>query len=241
MFDYFFILVAGHIYADFLFQSDRMACRKREWKILALHCFIHALVAYALLENGGMWIVPLLIFSLHFLIDALTCRLKSSLKGFYLDQGLHVVSLILVAFLCDSFTSGSGESLGFLLWDGLMLGAGLVMTVKGAGVIVGRVSERILAENDEKVDGGEFTLAEILSKGLLNGGQQIGNLERALIFIFVMLGQYAAIGFLVAAKTAFRFEESKKQIVGEYVLIGTLWSMGLAILMSYATKSLLEW
>lgn len=242
MFEYFFILVAGHIFGDFLFQSDGMAARKREWKVLALHCSIHAIVAYLLIENGGLWFVPFIIFFTHFLIDALTCRLNSSLRSFNLDQALHVLSLIPVAFLCDSFSSG-GESLGLFLWDGVMLSAGLVMTIKGAGVIVGRVSARIIAENGKKVkvDDTELTLAQILSKGLLNGGQQIGNLERTLIFMFVMLGQYTAIGFLVAAKTAFRFEESKKQIVGEYVLIGTLWSMGLAIMMSYATKSLLEW
>ena len=74
-----------------------------------------------------------------------------------------------------------------------------------------------------------------LSCDLPNGGRLIGQLERALIFLLVFIGQAGAIGFLVAAKSILRFEEARKQKHAEYVLIGTLLSFSLAIALSVAT------
>ena len=65
-------------------------------------------------------------------------------------------------------------------------------------------------------------------KSLEKAGRWIGWLERFLILTFVLLKQYEAIGLLVAAKSIFRFSETRK--VGEYVLIGTLLSFVIAIL-----------
>jgi hypothetical protein len=71
--------------------------------------------------------------------------------------------------------------------------------------------------------------------GLKQGGATIGNLERTLIFLLILIGQPGAIGFLVAAKSILRFEEAKKQELAEYVLIGTLLSFTLAIALTYLT------
>ena len=68
---------------------------------------------------------------------------------------------------------------------------------------------------------------------LKNAGSYIGMLERLFIFGFVMIGQMQAIGFLLAAKSVFRFgdlRESKDRKLTEYMLIGTLLSFGLAII-----------
>jgi hypothetical protein len=49
----------------------------------------------------------------------------------------------------------------------------------------------------------------------------------------VILGRWEAIGFLLAAKSVFRFgdlKESKDRKLTEYILIGTLLSFGVAIL-----------
>jgi len=240
--EYFILLLAGHIFADFLLQFDWMAKRKKEGGVLFLHCLIHALIGYFILVKWEIWYLPIVLLVLHGIIDGITCRLKRTLGIFILDQGLHLASLLGVAFVCHYYAGGSVPWINQSLREVIIVSAGLVATVKGVGVIVGRISEQIIRDNPHSVKVGddEVTLAGILSRGLVNGGKQIGNLERALIFIFVLMGQYAAIGFLVAAKSAFRFEESKKQMVGEYVLIGTIWSMGLALCVSYGTKLLLE-
>ena len=67
---------------------------------------------------------------------------------------------------------------------------------------------------------------------LPQAGQYIGMLERLFVFGFIALNQWQAIGFLLAAKSVFRFSDlsrAKDRQLTEYILIGTLLSFGLAI------------
>lgn len=71
------------------------------------------------------------------------------------------------------------------------------------------------------------------SGSLTNAGNYIGILERMFVFFFAVTGNWDGIGFLLAAKSVFRFgdlKESKDRKLTEYVLIGTLLSFGIAIL-----------
>lgn len=61
-----------------------------------------------------------------------------------------------------------------------------------------------------------------------NAGALIGNLERLLTIIFVLIGQYEAIGFIIAAKSILRFKDTDTAKT-EYVLAGTFLSFGIAI------------
>jgi uncharacterized membrane protein YidH (DUF202 family) len=70
------------------------------------------------------------------------------------------------------------------------------------------------------------------SENLANAGKWIGIIERIIILIFVMQNQYSAIGLLIAAKGIIRFNEKDRQeIKTEYLVIGTLLSIGIAIVM----------
>jgi hypothetical protein len=74
--------------------------------------------------------------------------------------------------------------------------------------------------------------------GLKEGGKWIGILERTLVFIFALSNQFAAIGFLVAAKSILRFGEVKdnsNRMEAEYIIIGTLSSILFALLTAMAT------
>ena len=62
-----------------------------------------------------------------------------------------------------------------------------------------------------------------------NAGALIGNLERILTIVFVLLGQFEAIGFIVAAKSILRFKDTDTAKT-EYVLAGTFLSFVIAIL-----------
>ncbi|GGB67455.1 DUF3307 domain-containing protein [Shewanella inventionis] len=64
--------------------------------------------------------------------------------------------------------------------------------------------------------------------GLVAGGELIGYLERLLILTFTLVGSYAAVGVVLAAKSIFRFGElnqSANRSMTEYVLIGSLLSV----------------
>lgn len=69
--------------------------------------------------------------------------------------------------------------------------------------------------------------------GLFKAGAWIGVLERLLILTFIISNHWEAVGFLLAAKSVFRFGDlrnSKEVHLTEYILIGTLMSFGFAIM-----------
>lgn len=69
-----------------------------------------------------------------------------------------------------------------------------------------------------------------------NTGRVIGMLERIFVYVFVLAGQYAAIGFILAAKGVARFREFENRTFAEYVLIGTLLSTLLAFFVGYFVR-----
>jgi len=76
-------------------------------------------------------------------------------------------------------------------------------------------------------------------ESLSNAGKWIGIIERIIVLILVLHDQYEAIGLLVAAKSIVRFNEKDRQeIKTEYLVIGTLLSIGIAIITGVAIKPL---
>ena len=74
----------------------------------------------------------------------------------------------------------------------------------------------------------KFAPGALNDESLLKAGRFIGNIERTMILSFVLLGQYSAIGFLVAAKSILRLKDEQK--LSEYILTGTFLSVGIAII-----------
>lgn len=216
----FVVLVCAHVLGDFLFQSDWLARNKNRVGVLLLHVAIHGILAYLLLAQWTLWTVPVLIVLAHGLLDFLKKYVPDTACFFAVDQALHVAFLGGVAF----FLHIADIALGIdILFKPLVWIAGFVAVVLGSGFPVTKVAKRLIVENNLSVD------------GLKSGGKLIGQLERTLIFLLMVVGQPAGIGFLVAAKSILRFEEAKKQQLAEYVLIGTLLSFSLAIALSFIT------
>ncbi|WP_205569580.1 hypothetical protein [Arachidicoccus soli] len=58
-------------------------------------------------------------------------------------------------------------------------------------------------------------------------------MERLFVFLFVITHHWEGIGFLLAAKSIFRFgdlKEARDRKLTEYVMIGTLLSFGVALI-----------
>lgn len=70
-------------------------------------------------------------------------------------------------------------------------------------------------------------------------GRTIGVLERALTLTLVLLGQFGALGLIVAAKSLARFKALEDREFAEYFLIGTLASLLLALIVGVGLKLLL--
>jgi hypothetical protein len=79
-------------------------------------------------------------------------------------------------------------------------------------------------------------------RSLENAGQLIGMIERVLVLVFIFVGQWEGVGFLLAAKSVFRFgdlKDARDTKLTEYVLIGSLLSFGMAIITSLIALALL--
>lgn len=218
-------LIASHLIADFLLQPQWLVERKNKLSFLLLHAATHAILVYFVLQVWSCWQAPLGVFIFHVLIDGIKGRInKNTATLFALDQTAHIISLFFLGWMLLHFDWIT--KLTMIGYKPLIFGAGLIAAIRGSGFFIGKFT-RDLIEKDEE-------LKEKL-KGLANGGKLIGQLERALIFLFVYIGQPAGIGFLVAAKSILRFEEAKEQKIAEYVLIGTLMSFSFAIAISSIT------
>ncbi len=71
-------------------------------------------------------------------------------------------------------------------------------------------------------------------------GRTIGALERAITLTLVLLGQYGALGLIVAAKSVARFKALEDREFAEYFLIGTLASLLLALAGGLGLRALLR-
>ena len=97
-----FRLLSAHLLADFFLQNDKLCKAKNESGkkgVIAqlAHAFIHALSAYILLADWKNWIIPLVIFVSHLIIDVLKSRLHG--KGtvaFLCDQSVHIFVIVLL-------------------------------------------------------------------------------------------------------------------------------------------------
>ena len=80
----------------------------------------------------------------------------------------------------------------------------------------------------------KWTPANNEKNSLPNAGAWIGYLERTLILTFILIGCIEGVGFLLAAKSIFRFGEltkAREVKFTEYVMIGTLSSFTIAIIL----------
>jgi len=216
----FVVLVCAHVLGDFLLQTDWLARNKHRFGVLLLHCSIHGLLAWLVMAQWSLWCLPLSVIAGHGILDLIKKKLPDTATTFTIDQTLHVAFLGGIAI----FLHRTGIGLAIHeIYRPLVWAAGFVAVVQGSGYPVAKVTKRLIDENNLSID------------GLRSGGKLIGQLERTLIFLLMVIGQPAGIGFLVAAKSILRFEEAKKQQLAEYVLIGTLLSFSLAIALSYLT------
>ncbi len=74
-------------------------------------------------------------------------------------------------------------------------------------------------------------------KDAAGGGAIIGMLERWIAFVLVLTGQYTALAFVIAAKSIARYKKiNEEEKFGEYFLIGTLTSIGIALVFGIIVK-----
>ncbi len=219
-------LLLAHFIGDFVLQPQKWIQDKEEKKFksvyLYLHAGLHAFLMLLFLNFEAKYILPVFFISLsHLVIDGV--KLLKPIQNvrylFFIDQFLHLAILYW-------FYSGWSLTFNFAPYltekHLLFLLAILLLTSVTSIVlkIVFSLWEKDIKELQKK-DG-----------SLLNACRYIGMLERLFVFIFIIMDQWEAIGFLLAAKSVFRFGDLTKasdRKLTEYILIGTFLSFGIAI------------
>ncbi len=223
-------LVAGHLLGDFCLQSNLMVANKKHVGVLFIHAFLVTFVTYLLCGSWLCWQVVVGVFCSHFLIDGIKIATNNdSAKAFLADQSAHFFILLLIAFYWVPPTIQPFWLTVFPFYSKcLLLLSGAFLVIQVGGYWVGKA-----------VSGFQGALGA--PTGLPNAGRLIGQLERGLIFLLVLVGQPQGVGFLVTAKSILRFGEIKdsgQQKEAEYIIIGTLMSFGWALAVSYGVKCL---
>lgn len=229
----FIKLILAHLLGDFILQPNSWVADKEHYKLkskfLYLHVLIHTVLSLVFLWDLKLWWVAVLVGISHFIIDAAKLSfqtVKTKKSWFFIDQLLHILVIAGLSFYFGEFNFSFLQNQEFLK----ILMAALFLTTPASVFI------KILLSSWTPAPDGPNT---IQTESLTSAGKYIGILERLLVFTFIMVNHWEGVGFMVAAKSVFRFSDlaqAKQRKLTEYVLIGTLLSFGLAVLTGIIIK-----
>jgi len=234
-------IIMAHLLGDFVLQSKQWV-EKRNTKIqyLFYHIAVHAglLILFFINDLGNNWQNILFLAVAHLAIDSLKIGWQVKFKSnpvilFFVDQALHLLSILALTFF--KFKQEYISYLQYFNINHLYLYLiALVLIIFVIPIVI-----RVFFSKWST----DHTFENKHNDTLFDAGKIIGILERALILGFVLLNFIEGIGFLLAAKSIFRFgdlRDAKDNKFTEYVLIGTLLSFGLGMLVAFTLKSILH-
>jgi hypothetical protein len=230
-------LILAHFVGDFLLQPKSWVEEKENKKAsspkLYLHVLIHGLLILLILWNFEYWLLALLLMLSHCIIDVVKIYAQKEAnkpKWFLADQLLHLGSILVLWYLWFNPVLDLTEwTENPSVW---VYAVAILFLTRVSGILM-----QVLMSDWSKI------LDDSNDESLNNAGKYIGMLERLFVFTFVITGNWEAIGFLLAAKSVFRFgdlKESKDRKLTEYILIGTLLSFAIAIATGMLVLKLIE-
>lgn len=236
---FFLKLLLAHLIGDFVLLPSRDGHFldgkpwRKKWPYLK--GIVHGILAWLFLGfDVQFWPVFTLITLLQWLVKPSCVYLYNrwNWKSHWLllsSQAIHVLLLVIMAKAYfpeqSELVDGIGERAPLLLTTLLLL------TSVSSSIVRSVMQQWPIVENG-------------LDGSLPEAGKYIGFLERILVFGFILMQQWQAIGLMIAAKSVFRFGDlsrAKDRKLTEYILIGTLLSIGLGILIGIGYTFLDEW
>lgn len=223
-------LLLAHLLGDFLLQPTSWVLDKENRKHKSIYLYIHTLLHFILAWilvgiSDFVWFAVVLAVT-HGGIDFLKLHFqknKTKRNWFVIDQLLHLIVIMTITLFYTN------ERIDFTAFDNQfwIIATGILLLTKPTSILIKNIISIWTPENKTSDD------------SLSNAGNYIGILERLFVFYFVITAHFEAIGFLLAAKSIFRFgdlKEAKDRKLTEYVLIGTLLSFGIALLTGILVK-----
>ncbi len=229
------LLIAGHVLADFLVQTESVAREKETGTGALLRHGMATLVTHAVLlvpyRSAGVLLGVAALAVIHTFADWARRVLERgiperALPGFLLDQLGHLAVVVLLWWLFvragvhENPAAWFTRDVAAVTARVLVVASGYAFCWKGGTAVVRKLLARypqVLPATTE-VGRGEYAM-----------GRTIGVLERFVVFTLVLFGQWGALGFVIAAKSIARFKELENQSFADYYLMGTLASVFSAI------------
>lgn len=216
----FLCLLLAHLIADFMLQTSKSCNHKREYKWRSGYHYCHAAVVFVLswlvTWNVDFWWCALVIGATHLMIDIWKSYRDDNVEWFVVDQVLHIAIIACTAVL---WCSNVEWSISFGIESKyIALAVAVIICWKPANIFIKLMLKHY-----------SVNVPDAHSDSGFNAGALIGNIERWLILVFVIMQRYEALGLLIAAKSIIRFGE-KETTKTEYVLAGTLMSIFIAVL-----------
>lgn len=230
------LLVLGHVLGDFALQTAGMVRNKHRPRPLLAHGAVvtaaQALALAPMLTARTAGLV-LAVGVSHVGVDWVKARLaadgRASLGLFVGDQLVHLLVLfgVWAAMTPAAWTASpvvasvGGVPADAWAWltAGALYASAFVFAWHGGNAIV----RGVLPEWDPDSDGVD-----------LEAGATIGGLERWLVLVLGLAGQWGAVALVVGAKSIARFEDLKRRPFAEYFLVGTLASVLVAVVLALA-------
>lgn len=246
-------LLVAHFLGDFTFQPRYWVDekRRRKWRspYLYYHVLVHFLLALTVIFwLTGQWSVlgtlcALIIALGHFVLDLFKIYYVKYIEKEWHDVGLqrglvflwdqigHFCILYLIAlWLQNSLWVATTPD---LMTQILIIALGYYFVLYPTAALVD------LSTRDWQA----YIEAHHQDEGLPLAGRSIGQLERILALTFILIGQYTALGFLIGAKSIFRFGDLSRGLhhkKTEYILIGTLLSFTVVVIVGLIVSYLVN-
>lgn len=231
----FIKLLLAHLLGDFIWQPTSWVIHKEANKHKSIYLYLHVLLHgfLSIILVGEISFIPyaLLIAATHGIVDLIKLNFqknKTKRTWFVIDQISHLVIITAVALFYQN------NNLSFFSFENQfwILMTGIILMTKPTSIFIKTIISIWSPESQNSHQ----------DNSLANAGNYIGILERLFVVCFILTGHFEAIGFLLAAKSIFRFgdlKEAKDRKLTEYVMIGTLISFGIAILTGLIMQFLL--
>lgn len=232
----FILLLLGHLVADFIVQRKEWVEERQQkrWRSLILygHGAFHALLYTAVLwytNTMHYWYLGLGLGLIHIIIDPIKKpEFKAQILWFLGDQLVHIILIACTAYYI--YPESAEEVFNGVTIPWMVITAYVFLTKPASIFISYLLPERY--SQLEKTSEIKGLGSDKPQRGISNAGEYIGILERLLTFTFILQNAWIGIGFLITAKSVFRFsdiQQSKQREETEYIMIGTLLSFGIAI------------
>jgi hypothetical protein len=233
----------GHLFSDFICQPHKWSLEKKRGSLTIYHAY-HILVVFLFSFLFSLdlkfWWAALLLTASHLIIDALKGHLdikaiKTGKKRnlFFADQFLHITFIVLISLL---YQRSTGISFAIdIPVNALLVSCAFIFCAKPANILIKNIFIAFSIKTPAAADSTEYKETTD-DESLPNAGKLIGIMERFLVLALVLIGQFSAVGLIIAAKSILRFRSTVRN---EYILVGTLLSFGIAVLLGILISQVL--